>query len=229
MSSPAPDLIHSQSVCASIERGSNRRPPSWGTKAVGLSKTRLCSGATTLRRRPPASWVIEAKSNDGSSPRRLNRNPPLPFKLPWHAPMLQPALEKSGTTSVRSPVGRTQVERDTRTSISAARSPKPTRTIPCPSASGTTTPLALAPATPPGFTRNWQRRVTSRKVPSASRRVTASCCRALRPIRSTRVGWTTRSDPDSGARRPIGASRTEPNPPANAGRQRTPRFPGTPF
>ncbi len=179
----APRLIQSRSNAASIELRPNRRPPSWGMIPDGLSRTRLLSGAITLTRRALASCVSETKSNEGSSPRRLSRKPPLPFAFPWQAPALQPALEKSGTMSVRSPGGRTQAARSTVSSTEARRSPRLTTSDPWPSALGAMRPFRSISAIAAGSTRKRHSRVTSRIEPSAWRSVTASCCPAPRPMR----------------------------------------------
>ena len=194
-SSMAACLIQSSSKWASRESRRNRLPPSCGTIPDGLSKTRLRSGSIRLTRRPRASCVSDVRSNAGSSPRRLNRNPPLPFKLPWQAPMLQPALEKRGTTSLRRPGGRTHAARVTFSSTRAHRSPRLITIQPCPLALGRTAPFGPISAIAAGSMRNPQRRVTSRRAPSAARKVTASCCRARRPLSSTRAGSTSSAGP----------------------------------
>ena len=40
----------------------------------------------------------------GIFPAQAEAKPPFPLKLPWHAPMLQPAFERRGAISARKPV-----------------------------------------------------------------------------------------------------------------------------
>jgi hypothetical protein len=100
-SSVAPALIQRSRAVASGESIANRRPPSWGTSPVGLRTIKLFAGLARSARRPKVSRVSEARSNAGSSPRRLSLKPPLPLMLPWQGPELQPAFANKATTSVR--------------------------------------------------------------------------------------------------------------------------------
>src|SRR5438034_10040027 len=62
---------------------------------------RLCSGSKELTRRAKLSRVNASRSRSGSCPRNESLKPPLPDLLPWQVPALQPALEMTGSTSLR--------------------------------------------------------------------------------------------------------------------------------
>ncbi len=156
-----------------------------------------------LTRRPNWSWVRDWKSKSGSSPRRLRRKPPLPLRLPWQAPILQPAFESRGTMSVRKLAGRFLVARSTRIPTWTDKPQPIARRAPLPSAKGLTTPSGLTAAIPVGSTTKRQSRVTSRSEPSFWRRVTATCWRDSAPERATVAGSMVRLGESESPRAPI--------------------------
>src|SRR5580765_309323 len=68
---------------------------------MALRRIRLCSGSNGLVRRAEPSRVSANRSSSGSWPRSESLKPPLPYLLPWQVPALQPALEITGSTSLR--------------------------------------------------------------------------------------------------------------------------------
>ena len=128
---------------ASIESRANRRPPSWGIAAVGLRTIKLRSGAIRLSRRPSWSWVSDSMIEGRVVAPQAEPEAPLPFRLPWQAPMLQPALESSGTTSVRKLAGRAHVGTlDADLDLGGLIPERSPGASPLPSALGRTTPPA---------------------------------------------------------------------------------------
>ena len=81
-SSRSPSDCHVRIRLARWLRGANRRPPTCGTCESALFRTRLLSGFNVLVRRPSPSCVNCWKSNSGSKPHRLRRNPSLPLGAP---------------------------------------------------------------------------------------------------------------------------------------------------
>ena len=164
-------------------------PPSWATNPDGLSKTRLSPGAIRLKRRPPASCVSDARSNAGIVAPQAQSKAALAVQVPMASPHVAARLGEKrddvGAQTGRPHPGRTL---DPQIDSRAERSPMLTRTRPCPSALGSTTPFAAHFGDRARLDAEPAEAGHVADDPSPCRSVTASCCRAMRPIRLTRRG-----------------------------------------
>ena len=96
----APNAIHFSRSAAPAPSWERTTSPPWFICPVGFFSTRLWLGCLVLTLRPLRAWAIDSKSAAGSEPKSERLKPPRPAAAPWQAPLLQPALVRTGIISV---------------------------------------------------------------------------------------------------------------------------------